>query len=1588
MSVLGAGRETASALRQDESSSLSRNQYSETPERGAISNLILGARAVPSPLSSTSYQHKQAQAPLTSLQTPSKALPRGPTSTLKGILRQPDTPASNSVQNISRGVEWGYRMTDSGDVSRISDIAASESRGDTSRSFSVSTPLDALPGDDTEADTWDSERDTDTSITASLRRADEEDAQLVEQSLPSTSAGSFRARRTRDADDDEDEDDDDSILGQARAPGLLPSAALSSETGGESNVRTQNTTDNSASTAWERDTSLDSLSLGASQTESLLPMGSPIGQGARPLWADSLSSSIGTPQPGQPSAHAAASQSPVSSFSHSFEDSLGKTPKQRSSNFHLGTPRARLPTTAAATSGDVALRGIQEVDNRHSRDSPLVDLDRTPGNRLALASRSRSVSSSSSAASKASLPHSQSTSLDASFSFNDSFLQREGAKLSQAFWDGSSQKSAVQGLPEQAVAAQPTESDAESARISRTDVSDHGDASTSMIAQTPRSTAAKRDTVRDHRSLELDEVVRQPIVASQSDMPSASPSPESESEDGVRPKETHIRTPAREKSPVVSLAHSRPEILKAEYSSDDSRDSPSRGEEGQRPDSVQGNVNEASSDSATSHLHAAARDESREHEIVTGSQERESPSSVSFTTALTTSPSADKFRRMAIAKSNAQRQLRASRDGKQESTDSSDRSDQESSKSSAHAGVGTAKMLLGSSEPGSSTMMASPRGSVIDRKEHLSHTPRMSPSAQSLSTKEIGSWSPATHFTTPVSRRGQSVGSDIASSRDGYQSSEAGSSLQRKSSMPSRSPTSGTDSPRAAVDVQTRLGAVRLALDEYMCAHSVRLSMLSERLDHSSSEASTLRELLSVELEEKSTLLREVASLKWDLEMSRQEMDRTKEMRERERAEGDRRDEELRRLVERMKMQIERRASTAGGIGSHGIDEIANLREQLDRERRMREQDKRDFEVRLMVASRATSMSPAPSRLSESPHTSFAKSGQESREDSKQLAIQSLERDHEIRVYAMQTEHDQALDAIADELEAVRTQRDDALHRLQDVTERQEEDADLRGQVDALREELQQRQSDDSRTSASSQTTDRLRQRVEDLEVQTDELRRDARAAEEQLTKEMEDRVAHLNDQLDEAQADRNHLQSIADSEREQAREAVDYAADLQERHNTLTEEFRAAQAANERTVTALEAELADARASSTQNRIELDSLRQQVEILTTEQDAVNEALRQAEKSAQTHMQELQRFKTTPQDSTLAQAAREQELTSRVTLLERDLDNSQSRQKSLQHRVESLERDVGDRGLSISKLQRANEKLELEIQDHAIALAGKQQELSLLKRKARRAGLQDVMATVNRTATVHVDFADRPHDSMDTQVLERGPVPTRAKGRRTMDVGAGVADHHAREALAPLAASRRLNVQSSSRGESADWEIDEERDAEDASSLKQSQREEADATPRSKMNASTVSRSYSRASVLRDVSGVSALGQSANTIASDAHQDEPMSLDELTEWTEQREDAGTPRAAPVPSSSKGKRAGDRPKSRTSVSSRVSSSSSTSSSKHSLSETPGVESFLARRNAANAAVQRMLAGAPAPPSEPIGERKRNDAGSSRRSMLPA
>lgn len=1516
-------------------------------------------------------------------------------------------------------------MTDAGDVSQISEIAPSGIHEDVSQGSGDSRGRRSASPADQEGSTWDSERDADTSVSASQAISDNRDAWLVEQCLPSASLGRFVGNPSNYSEENTSSDEAD--IGMSSTLSTSSSAVKLHDSQKEINSQSPTSRRTPQDLSKDTETSLDSLRLDISQTESLLPAGCVSSATNAMLLDQSLPcASRKFSHNTQDHGHEKILAGPESFLSISLIDSLGKTSKSRSSNFRAGASMAQI--SEPLTVMRLLPPGKQSPGSQVALEKPVLH------------PRSLSASSSSSSsASRGSLLASQSTSLDVSFSFNDSFLRREGAKLNRGFWDGQ----------QAALASQPNfvgKNDAcviQEARSSRDITAEPSKAKGSQ--HTLRQSQDQPNSAADALSLNKRSVDKNKDQARNVSAPltsTSASSAESETEDGIRPKETHIRPSAREpgtSSPQTQQADGPKERDEESPAIDAKLPNQTAAVETSPSQSSTESKRSETSDSQSAADSPGAADNYK-------SELGENAGSVSFTTAMTASPSADKFRRLALAKSSAQRRLQQLSSSKE--PEASDKSTiiLESQEFTRDNRLPTSPSKTFGSDESSSPSFASAR--ISNGSSHVQSpvvqitTPRSSAIALSENVK-LGPWSPATHLPD---RQLSATAASLALATPSKMPCSDGRTTQQgkisptavfKQKIAALEQDDVLPASCSSVDADTRLSAVRLALDEYLCAHSVRLSVLSQRLDSSSSEASTLRELLSVELEGKGALLREVAGLKWDLEVARREADRAEELRERERSEGERRDEELRRLVEKMRQQVEKRAQAAsGGDVFTTSGEMMKLREQLEYEKRMREQERRDFEVRLMLASRAgsTSVSPSVSRLSASAHAACTRAiTKDDKDEAVRLARQSMERDHEVRVYAMQKEHDQALDVLESQLEQATRQRDDALGQLQDGFETRQQVAELQEQIVALTDELEEMKQQARERCQGSHVTENtimLRQQVSKLEGRCQELQEKARTVQAGLTQEMQQQVDGFHAALEEVEAQREELGARSEQERSHARDAIDEAASLREQLEDLTAGMRTLQEAHQQTITRLQEEARDTQNQRADLALQLDAVLEELD-----NAAHAQKIGEAKLAEQDEKIKAWQLSAPPVSAMGAMEARVHELSTQLKLTELSLEASRAQQQSSRQQVSALQREVGDRGLTVSKLQRANEKLEMEIQNHAIALAGKQQELSLLKRRVRRAGLQELVSgsilrpTVRDTDKTETGKAGRgrPHESIDTQVLERGPLPSRARGRRTMDV-----DHPAGSdygAFLAMGTSRLANIQSkeiaaSTQCDNEDGENTEglwkgTMDGPDASQDK----ENAEATSGSKAPSAFVN--SSRASLdldatpqdaaglssLRLVSAAARSGRvgaseevSARSSTSSPHQYEPMSLNELTV---SRAASGTPRAFVTLSTTRQslstvalERRHLRRGSNSSALSVRTSTSSRGSSRSSLAELPSFEPFLAKRQAANAAVQRMLSlggtatatGTAGPRSGSATARRRNEsaatADAERRVAVPA
>ncbi|PWN26147.1 hypothetical protein BDZ90DRAFT_280686 [Jaminaea rosea] len=1445
-----------------------------TPSPSSSHSHSIAATPLPRRKALLSEVIAQSRTPSATPKPPKPLPPRTPASALKSILRQSETPSSSSMlgggssssSSSGRGVEWGYRMTDEGDVSKISVTTAGSTAAPTSNHEEH------------------------------CEEDEEQQASSSRLSLPSTNANtststsrtSIRSTRPPTA---------PAALDASTSASTDLSLSSLSNTGGPLLSMGENASNSNLLRHLD-----DSMNSGSVLSVGRTPRA--VSQTRNRPTSSPNPSITATPRPMRPRQAAAQPLLPP-----------GKQSPSSSLHAHSSSPATEMPRPAST---------LPSQTQAHAHAHAHVPRERlSTGTTISTNSSSLSVADMSTLSSQ---------------SLNDSFFRREGEKLRVAFWGGQEQCGQEQAKEEVEDVQVAESSDVPAgeemrgkgdAEVHESSVADVSQAGISAVHSSDGQGEEEKDE-DEEQAEEKDEDEEQAEEQAEASLP-AVVEPEVSMTSEAQSFETSSPRSMLD-SPTVKIAARSPQPS-PQHDANTSAVSASRQLEA---DSASPSSSSITASSASPSPKPAASPAPRRPE-----------------SGYTASPSADKLRRLALGRASVER-LRAGGDSAPRATKGRTSGGSATSAASSDF-VSFATAGQSAEEDGELETEVETEEDAEAQQERSAQSPARVVASPKMKDKTMRKQMQSPH---PAAAQTHGHFAEMATPSPTRRPASAISSPTQQqwpptpatslSLPPSGSPPSG--------DAQTRLLAVRHALDEYLFTHSSRLSTLSVRLTSTLSEASLLRDVLTSELESKSQLLRELAGVKWELEERMRDKEGVLEEWKREREEGERRDAELRRLVERMREQVGRRvgvaaANAASGVGS-GDEEVIRLRDELTHERELREQQRRDYEVRLL-AVRATSSSPSSQRSREaSPQPSA------STEEIARLARESVERDHEVRVYSLQRDHEEALESLEEQLIEAQRERDDALQRAEGMEEVERERDDARQERDDAREERDE--ACDAREALSEELAKAQRERDEAVaerdeaadgskgrQASTHEVE-ELRAANEELSTRLEELIAEREER------DQAHQAALAALERE-----------LKQNHDADVEHQRGEAAAKHDQLHA----------------IALRMEQEREELLAAVAD-------------------MERTVVTPQEARIA------ELEHQVAEQTKQLQSSSSSAEAaeLQARCDKLAAQVGDRGLTITKLERQNEKLELEIQNHAMALVAKQEELALLKRKVRKAGLVTPGQTPASLDDGRYEAASSSWEhGAPEEILERGPVPAKARGRRTMD-GAGAA------AGGPLRSATVNQVVNEDQEDLAEEEATPKtrrvvhhprhstiavRPSHSRSSSQASQSDQEQQTEeRHRISLSSTGSSSSaslqkrttRASS-RDLTGTTFPDVPTHSIASEGTYgglEEPMSL---TNVSRSRQSLSLSRPS-LPANAAGRRAlvgrASTNSSRSSVSSASSNSSRMSlSGGASMSKMPGMESFLAKRRAAGEAVARMSAMSDATP-----RRSRGWAEQEQENLMPA
>ncbi|CAO1635708.1 unnamed protein product [Jaminaea pallidilutea] len=1385
--------------------SSSASSMAVTPARKSIGAIIAQARAASSSPHPLADSRSQSITPTPG--TSANGIPRTPATALRSILRQKDSPTSFS--SPGRAVEWGYRMTDKGDVSKISDIALSE-RDDTQQ-------MDTNDGH--------TARETAEQSSASFLSTDLGPVSMREidanESLPSSSLNRDIGRvrlGLQTGTETEDPLAGPSELSTTprtllRERSLSPGADAQTQTGLKRSTgshRQINSATISDRPSHPAAASLDSAnSFNLTQSESptnILSISPPsklrmrvhdrLSRDRREIDMASTSTSLGSGESSR----------------------RGATPKPRSSNFRSdGSSLLHWPTDQDQKTPRP--RGPQRLLplGKQSPDSRLASLETTDPIPL-IPARSRSTSASS-AATRQRLASVGSASLDASFSLNDSVLRKEAEKFGDAFWNGAPHilqgSTGEEGEEERGEVDAVYGSDLLQQDLAR-DSETEGTGETSAVGSNPfvpgqLQNAESQDSIGSGSESKI--LSGSSMHGTQSEV-----ADESEGHTGwthTPEKQEHPRHAALHANSSSASSHSQSvfDASRRQIGTEDHRQhwndfqhsprspSPSQSpkrevKEAQSSTDTHSSVSErpaalsaAIFDEAVSLSPQNSRDETKytspEPLGASGTPQNgptnsnASPLNMTFTTALTASPSADRFRRVALAKATAECKLHKSEPKSVTSWEDADISSHDASPSKDSNAASNDGVY---SEPGDNhraTKTPNAAGSQsrisLDPAASLTYTPA------SVASQRHDQ-SVLSHLQSPTAALSQPASDLLALDLSGYYS-VGGISSPHTPSM-----SSG--------NAQGRISSVRKALDSYLSTHVSQLSSASARLKSSSSEASSLRALLAIELESKAELLRELSELRWEKE----KMTRATE----------RRDEELRILVQKMRFQVERRslvldspgATTSNSDASTSAatrryhTEIQRLNDDLTEERSLRERDRRDFEVRL-YAIRAGSVSPSSSaRIGQ--NSSVDVSISREIEKASRLARESSDRDHEIRTYALQQEHETLVQTLRDELDAVKRQRDEAEDNRQSTVQ----------EVSRMQEELSVLESDVADAEDQRAVTQELEAQNAHLLRCLEEQERAADQKMEELRRhaatELQRQKEHSQDEVQGLMSELTDRSSQLDAAHGELRKLAERVQSLTQQHHETAEAALKHQEHLDREHQSLRAQLAATEAAKVESTSEQQRLSEAMQRLHFEKQ---ELLEQCGRLEAHFLEERSHHEAAKIDVEKLVDAQQQSLAKMDAASKADeaaLRSAQNQVKVLETRIESLEREVGYRGLSMTKLERANSKLEAEIENHAMALMAKQQELALVKRRAKKLAASATPASGHNTPPIEetaVGLAEMQSstsgqelddDTAGTQVLQRGPAPTKAKGRKTLDAVARQSRFDQGTPV-PLAISRRAN---------------------------------------------------------------------------------------------------------------------------------------------------------------------------------------------------
>ena len=477
---------------------------------------------------------------------------------------------------------------------------------------------------------------------------------------------------------------------------------------------------------------------------------------------------------------------------------------------------------------------------------------------------------------------------------------------------------------------------------------------------------------------------------------------------------------------------------------------------------------------------------------------------------------------------------------------------------------------------------------------------------------------------------------------------------------------------------------------------------------------------------------------------------------------ADHKDAHMAELVKSLQSQLESRSKESSA---------SELERQLEEEMRLREVERRDYEVRIAGLLNPTHAAPTPT-----PHEAANAGPQSGRqteaevEQAKERLRLTLEKDFEIRRAMEQRELQERIEELEREL-AARPVSAAESSRIDDMdsTKRDEEILGLKRQNEELTVELDRR---------FEELAD-VREELDSLAAQHDQAN---------------DRIAQLEEELAEARTST----SISDHPHSNSQGNAEMVEELQEELDAL----RADLAERDAQIENLEETLSLTNARLTSLTHERDELQQQHKASQTQ----TAALQSHVASLESHVLTLETQLRTPRTPEPA-AAQPTVYPAPGT--------------PAPERVQRLEREVASLHLELVKLGRAHDALQEDNVHFSIALSAKQLELGMVKRNARFA-LKNAHAQRQAQAQAQVQNSiglpqsktarqesaketndEKPRDGLAFPRVPSGELGVRAaENKENEPAGPPVPVNEARQHARQLLAQRRaLGAQSSTGGQ-------------------------------------------------------------------------------------------------------------------------------------------------------------------------------------------